>query len=68
MMLQKNKIIKVNILHSDIQGYEFNMLQGARHMLENKIVDYLFISTHSFSVHNSCIEILKLYDLKYYVH
>lgn len=49
----------LDILHSDIQGYEFKMLQGAKSALSNKKVGYIFISTHSNELHRQCIEELK---------
>ena len=54
----KNKLHSVNILHSDIQGYEVEMLNGSNKMLEEKRIDYLFISTHSTLIHQTCLEIL----------
>lgn len=49
----------IDILHSDIQGYEFKMLIGAEKLLDNKQVGYLFISTHSNELHYQCMEHLK---------
>jgi hypothetical protein len=47
------------VLHADIQGAECEMLQGARFMLANRKIDYLFISTHDNNLHYECIELLK---------
>jgi hypothetical protein len=44
----------IHILHSDIQGFEFEMLQGATKMIEGNRIAYLFISTHSNEVHLKC--------------
>lgn len=63
--VQQNNITKIDILHSDIQGYETQMLQGARTTLQNRVVDYMFLSTHSNDLHNECIGILL--DCKYNV-
>jgi len=49
----------LDILHSDIQGYELNMLKGANTALSNKKIGYAFISTHSNELHQNCIEELK---------
>lgn len=46
------------ILHADIQGFEHAMLQGAKRMLGEKRVDYIFISTHSNDLHRQCLEAL----------
>ena len=44
---RENQISRVTLLHSDIQGFETEMLDGARSMLLSHNIDYLFISTHS---------------------
>ena len=51
----------LDILHSDIQGYELNMLKGAQDALSKKKVGYVFISTHSNDLHSQCIAELKKY-------
>jgi hypothetical protein len=50
----------LDILHSDIQGYEYKMLMGAEKLLNSKQVGYIFISTHSNEIHYQCMEHLKL--------
>jgi len=47
------------VLHADIQGFEHAMLEGARRMLNEKRVDYIFISTHSNDLHRQCLETLR---------
>jgi hypothetical protein len=44
-------VSEVEILHSDIQGYELEMLDGAKSFLSEKRVHYVFISTHSQQLH-----------------
>ena len=41
----------LNILHSDIQGYEGEMLDGAARTLAAGQIDYVLISTHSQALH-----------------
>lgn len=60
---QKHQIQHLNILHSDIQGFELAMLRGAASFLKEGRVDYLFISTHSAELHRDCM--LKLRELGY---
>lgn len=48
----------LDILHSDIQGNEYLMLQGARKLLSEKKVGYIFVSTHSNELHNNCAKFL----------
>lgn len=51
-------ITHVNILHSDIQGSEADMLQTTVRHLDN--IDYFFISTHPVeTAHIPCLKFLK---------
>lgn len=59
-----NKIKKINILHSDIQGYEVDMLNGSKKCLSQNLIDYFFISTHDQKIHYQCLDILKNYNYK----
>jgi hypothetical protein len=51
----------LDILHSDIQGHEYDMLIGAQNALMNKKVKFVFISTHGLIVHYQCMNLLKKY-------
>jgi hypothetical protein len=53
-VLEHFGIKHLSLLHADIQGHEFDMLQGASIALENRTIDILFISTHSMEVHYRC--------------
>lgn len=57
-------ITKLNILHSDIQGYEVAMLDNATTTFEKKIIDFVFISTHSQELHRGVTERLKAYGYR----
>jgi hypothetical protein len=59
---KSGKLEHLNILHSDIQGYEFDMLKGSKKSLEKRKIDYIFISTHSNTIHYDCIKYLKSFD------
>lgn len=48
----------IDILHSDIQGFEYKMLRGAQNILDAKKIGYIFISTHSMELHQKCLEYL----------
>jgi len=54
----------LDILHSDIQGFEVEMLEGAKKLLSEKRVGYVFISTHSNELHEQCYEVLKRYGFE----
>jgi FkbM family methyltransferase len=57
-LVEKYSINHIDILHSDIQGYEYNMLIGAERSIENGIIDYFFVSTHTNELHNKCLSFL----------
>jgi Methyltransferase FkbM domain len=54
--LQNENIDRLDILHSDVQGYEIEMLDGCKMTLSEKRTDYLFISTHSQALHEEALE------------
>ncbi len=54
-----HSIPKLDILHSDIQGYEVEMLEDCKNTLANKAVDRIFVSTHSDRLHQAVTDILN---------
>jgi FkbM family methyltransferase len=62
--LEQKQISYLDILHSDIQGAEVDMLKGAMKSLKNNKIGYLFISTHG-NCHQKCLDILR--QLNYHV-
>ena len=54
----------IDILHSDIQGFEHTMLERAENVLSNQLAEFLFISTHSNELHYDCVATIKSYDYK----
>lgn len=61
-LMDKHTVEHLDILHSDIQGFELKMLEGCREALQTKKIDFIFISTHSNDLHRACIEKLKSYQ------
>ena len=57
--LEQQGIDHLNILHSDIQGSEFVMLQDCQKSIDQNKIDYFFISTHSKKIHIRCLNFLK---------
>lgn len=57
--MQDHSIPFVHMLHSDIQGFEFDMLHGAERAFSQQKIGYVFVSTHSNEVHNKCLQFLK---------
>jgi hypothetical protein len=60
--VEKNGISFVEMLHSDIQGYEFDMLLGTQRCFEKHKIGYVFISTHSNDIHYKCLDFLKKFE------
>jgi FkbM family methyltransferase len=56
--LDINHIPFVHILHSDIQGAEYDMLLGTQKSIASHKIGYFFISTHSDDIHNKCYNFL----------
>ena len=57
--LTEQQIPRLDILHADIQGAEVEMLEETDDALREKRIDYLFVSTHSQSLHADVIAILR---------
>lgn len=57
--VKDNNIKHIDILHSDIQGFELEMLEGAIDSIKKGIIDYFFISTHSNEIHHNCKRFLE---------
>lgn len=53
---------RITILHCDIQGFEYEMLLGAELAINNNLVEYIFISTHSDDLHQKCLQLLTQLD------
>ena len=58
------EINKIDILHSDIQGCELEMLDGCVRALAAEKIDRVFISTHSQKLHLDVIERLKKFNYR----
>jgi hypothetical protein len=58
-LMAEQGLDRLAVLHSDIQGYEVEMLEGARGTLAERRADYVFISTHSNQLHRECCERLR---------
>jgi hypothetical protein len=63
-LILSNSLDRVNILHADIQGHEYEMLIGAKEALKDKKIDFIFISTHGLIVHFQCLKLLKIRGYK----
>lgn len=59
--MEEYSINHINILHSDIQGEEINLLVESEEIFKNNKISYCFISTHSQHIHLKCAETIKRY-------
>ena len=60
--VRERSIPFIHMLHSDIQGFEHDMLKGAAKTFDEKKIGYIFVSTHSNEIHNACLDFLKARD------
>lgn len=63
-IIDEFKLENIDILHSDIQGFERDMLAGAEDTLKNQLAEFLFISTHSNEIHLDCLETIKKHSYR----
>jgi hypothetical protein len=61
-LIEDYKIEKLDVLHSDIDGAEFTMLEGATESLKNKKIEYAFILTHYLGMHEECLKFITQFD------
>ena len=62
--MKKDNIKHLDILHSDIQGYELEMILGAIDSFKARTIDYVFISTHSNVIHYKILAQLGLFGYR----
>jgi len=60
--LDESSLESIYLLHSDIQGYELEMLQNSKVALSKGKINYLMISTHGSEKHHECINEINKYD------
>lgn len=60
----QKKITQIDLLHSDIQGAELEMLTDMIPLLDQKKIHYLFISTHSDQLHADCLRLLQQHQYR----
>ncbi len=56
---------KLDILHMDVQGFEYSAIKGALKSIKANKIRFIFVSTHHYyfsnnpNTHNECIELIK---------
>jgi len=53
-LMREYGLERVHLLHSDIQGFEREMLDGMEQAATEERIDWIFISTHSGELHHDC--------------
>lgn len=62
--LCEHKVEHLDILHSDIQGYEMEMLECCTDLLAEARIGYVFVSTHSQDLHRDTLELLGRFNYR----
>ena len=62
--VREKKIDYIDMLHSDIQGFEIDLLQDIIPLLMDKKIKYLFVSTHSNPIHAEALRIITGCDYR----
>jgi Methyltransferase FkbM domain len=57
--MDRHGIAQLTVLHSDIQGFEVQMLEGARGAFTDRRIDYAFVSTHGEPRHQKVLARLQ---------
>jgi hypothetical protein len=52
--VQAKGIDQVDLLHADIQGFEYEMLCGCGDLITQRRIGFVFISSHSLKLHFQC--------------
>lgn len=63
-LMHAHSLDHLYLLHSDIQGAEAAMLDGAAEALASRRIDYILISTHSNKLHQACLTKLESYNYR----
>jgi FkbM family methyltransferase len=62
-IIQQFELPKICIIHMDVQGAELEVIKGMLKSLKRRLIDYIFIGTHSNDLHLACEATLN--DLGY---
>ena len=63
--VNERKLQEISVLHSDIQGWELEMIAGATDFLSKQAASYIFLSTHSQKIHEEAMQ--KLVSFGYII-
>ena len=57
-LVKQFNLLRINIVHMDIQGEELNALYGMEKLLKAKNIDIIMIGTHDVKLHQDCEKFL----------
>lgn len=60
----KSSVSELTLLHSDIQGFEEEMLLNSEKALSERKIRYLMISTHGKDIHENCLSIIQRHEYR----
>jgi hypothetical protein len=60
-LIEDERLGRIDVLHSDIQGHEHAMLQGAQKAFVDRRIRFVFLSTHGGRVHSRCLGFLRVH-------
>jgi FkbM family methyltransferase len=64
-LLEMYKIERIDVLHCDIQGAEFDVLCSCQELFLRRLVQFVFVSTHDFRIsgdpltHQRCLAVIR---------
>lgn len=59
---ENNKISSIDLIKLDLQGYELNALMGAKNLLKNKKVNFLFFEVNFVPAYENQAQLSELYE------
>lgn len=62
--LRERGVDHLDVLHSDIQGYEMEMLEACTGLLKKRKIKYAFVSTHSQELHHDVMRVFRSFDYR----
>ncbi len=66
LLMEVQTIERLDILHCDIQGAEFNVLCSCKELFERGLIHFVFVSTHDFRIsgdsltHQRCLAFIRI--------
>jgi hypothetical protein len=62
--MRERGVDHLDVLHSDIQGYEMEMLEACTDLLKQRKITYAFVSTHSQQLHDDVMRVFRSFGYR----